>query len=76
MTDQDMYQQGRQDCQGFIKSQGYMGLSRNILAKDAMKVFLPPVPQDMMQVQRPLPKPYADWVKGWKDAKAEEKEDV
>jgi len=73
MTDKlDMYEEGRQARQGFITSQGYMGLSRNITAKDAMKVFLPPVPQDMMQVQRPLPAGNKKWINGWEDAKADE----
>ena len=75
MTNQDMHQQGKQDRIGFVKSQGYGSLSRDISAKDAMKVFLPPIANNLMQLSRPLPKDYQDWVNGWEDQKAtEEKE--
>ncbi len=66
------YEEGRRDRNRFLFSQGFASLSRNITATDAMRLFLPPVKNDMVQMSRPLPKPFQDWVDGWNDCKAEE----
>jgi len=69
MTD---YEAGQQDRKGFVNSQGYAGISRNITAEDATLLFWPPITNDMMQVARPMPKDRKEWVEGWNDEKSEE----
>lgn len=44
---------------------------RTVEAKEAMRLFLPPVPQDMVQIQRPLPEPYQAWCRGFERARAD-----
>ena len=66
----DDYEEGKSAHRVYHASQAFAGLSRHITAEDAAKLFLPNVPQDMMQVSRPLPKARQEWIRGWKDAEA------
>jgi len=63
----DSYEQGRQDRRAFTTSNLYAQFDPDISARDAMRLFMPPVPEDLMQVQRPLPPRWANWCKGWED---------
>ena len=66
MPDEIDYQEkGRADRQAFLTSPIYAGIERQISSMDAMRIFMPPPPQDMMQMQRPLPGRWAEWKKGW-----------
>lgn len=49
-------------------------MSRDLPVRDVMRLFLPPVLEDMMQVQRPLPKNYQLWLDGFNAAKEDYRE--
>lgn len=66
------YEEGRKARKGYVVSQHYAGLSNNITPDTAMKIFLPPIINDKMEIQRPLPKDRKEWVRGWNDEVAEE----
>lgn len=59
------YEQGRHDYHAWIQSKHFAPLSKDAPSDCVMKLFLPPVPQDLMQMYRPLPKQYLDWLQGF-----------
>lgn len=65
------YEAGRQDYQAWSQSPQFQQFDRGTPLRDIMRLFLPPVPEDMMQVQRPLPGPYQEWARGFREAEAE-----
>lgn len=66
------YEAGRLARKGWVKSPVWRQFDPNTPGELAMKLFLPPVPQDLMQVARPLPRSHAEWLRGWNDEKATE----
>ena len=69
MSDKD-YLQGVRAAQAYYNSQGYGALTRHVRAEDAIKLFLPPVAEMMVQYVAPLPKPRKDWIRGFKEEQA------
>lgn len=69
MSDDPDYQAGVEAYSVWITSPMFAQFDRNARAEDVMKWFLPPVPQDMMQMQRPLPPQYAQWLAGFNSAR-------
>lgn len=70
MTD-DYYQLGKIAYKAWATSPLLAQFDKHAPAKDVMRLFLPPVPQDMMQVARPMPKEYREWLRGFEDEKRE-----
>ena len=64
------YFEGVRACQSYYNSQGFAGLSRYVRAEEAIKLFMPPVNEQLIQVSTPLPKPRRDWIKGFKEEQA------
>jgi len=61
------FEQGKQDRQAWDNSPQYAQFDRATPVRDIMRLFLPPVPEDTMQVARPLPKPYREWLRGFNE---------
>lgn len=66
MADTSHYEQGQQDCRAYYESQGFAALSRTIRPEDAMRLFWPPVNEQLMMVSTPMPKDRAKWMVGFK----------
>lgn len=69
MNNED-YLNGVRAAQIFYNSAMYAGLTRDIKAEDAIRLFLPPVEEYLTQVSSPLPKPRQDWIRGFKEEQA------
>ncbi len=67
----DMYQEGRKAAKAYYTSQGFFGFTRFVKAEDAIRLFLPPVEEALVQISTPLPKKRQAWVKGFKDQQKE-----
>ena len=65
------YEAGKQAYTAWVTSPQFAQFDKSTPVRDVMRLFLSPVPEDMMQVQRPLPQPYKDWAKGFEDARRE-----
>lgn len=63
------YEQGQIDYIAWMTSPTYAQFNHDASPRTVMKLFLPPVPEDAMQVSRPLPKPYQEWLRGFNDAR-------
>lgn len=59
------FEQGQRDRIAWDTSPQFAQFSRATAVRDIMRLFLPPVPEDAMQVSCPLPKPYRDWIRGF-----------
>ena len=64
------YLEGARAAQLYYNSQGYASLTRFIRAEEAIKLFLPPVTEALVQYVTPMPKPRKDWMKGFKEEQA------
>ena len=64
------YLAGVRAAQSYYGSQGFGGFTRNVKAEDAIKLFLPPVVEALVQYVAPMPKPRKDWIKGFKEEQA------
>jgi len=69
----DNYEKGRVAHHQYLTSRQFTQFDRDLSGEDGAKLFLPPVPQDNMMVSRPLPKPYAEWIRGWDAAMKEQR---
>lgn len=67
----DYYEQGREACRVYYKSQAFAGLTRNITAEEAVKLFWPNVDEQHIMVAMPLPKPRQKWIAGFKKEQSE-----
>jgi len=65
----DDYLNGVRAAQSYHKAHGY-GYCKNIRAEDAIKMYWPPIEEQMVQYSSPLPKPRQDWIKGFKEEQA------
>ena len=68
-TNED-YLNGVRAAQNYYNSKMFAGFVRDVQAKDAIRLFLPPVVEYLTQVASPLPKPRKDWIKGFKEEQA------
>lgn len=64
------FEQGKNDAINYYSSQAYSGLTRNIKAEDAMKLFWPAPTESMSQISTPYPKPIQKWLKGFRKGQA------
>ena len=64
LTDKE---EGARAADAYYNGQAYGALTRNIKAEDAIKLFLPPVNEMMVQYVAPLPKDRKDWLAGFKE---------
>ena len=64
------YLEGVRAAQCYYKGQAFGGFTRNVLAEDAIKLFLPPIAEALVQYVAPMPKPRKDWIKGFKEEQA------
>lgn len=69
----DYYLLGQRNYLAWVSSPQYAQLDHDAPAKFVMKLFLPPVPQDMVQLSRPLPPSYQAWLRGFNEAKANDR---
>lgn len=69
----EYYLMGRAAFHAWMNSRHFAQFDRDAPTIDVMRLFLPPVPQDMMQVARPLPKHNQEWLRGFDDARAYER---
>lgn len=61
-------EEGAKAAYSYYYDQAYGPLTRNIKAEDAIKLFLPPVNEMMVQYVAPLPKDRKEWLEGFKEA--------
>jgi hypothetical protein len=66
MDNEDHFKQGQKACREYYASQAFSGLTRAVKAEQAIKLFLPPVEEQLIQVAMPLPKPRQKWLAGFK----------
>lgn len=59
--------QGAHACRVYYNSQMYSSLTKYIKADDAIKLFLPPVNEMLIQYAAPLPKDREEWLAGFKE---------
>ena len=72
MTDEiNYFEQGQSDCRAYYTSQAYAGLTRNIKAEQAMKLFWPNVEEAQVMISMPLPKSRQKWIAGFKKEQIE-----
>jgi len=64
------FEEGKHAAVAYYASQGFSGLSRNISAEDAAKLFLPNLRESMMTIATPYPKPRQKWLAGFKKGQA------
>lgn len=62
---------GRRDHHAWVASPIYKQFDLDAPAETVIKIFMPPPSQNMMQVQRPLPKSHQEWLRGFNDARQE-----
>jgi len=65
------FDEGKHAAVAYYASQGFAGLSRNISAEDAAKLFLPNLSESMMTIATPYPKPRQKWLAGFKKGQTE-----
>ncbi len=58
--------EGAKAADYYYNSQGFSALTRDVMAEDAVKLFLPPLVESLTQVAAPMPKNRKDWIKGFK----------
>ena len=68
---ENYFEQGQKQCREYYASQAFAGLTRNIKAEDAIKLFWPPVDEMLIMVSTPLPKPRQKWIAGFKKQQVE-----
>jgi len=59
-------QHGRADCAAYYNSYSLSGLVKPIRPDDAMKLFWPPIQENLTQMVTPLPADRQAWLHGWK----------
>ena len=69
MSDKDK-SEGVRAAQCYYNGQGFGGFTRQVRAEDAIKLFLPPVTEALVQYVAPMPKHRKDWIKGFKEEQA------
>ncbi len=62
----DYYKDGQNAARHYYKSRYPAGYIKNVKAEDAIKIFLPPVNEQLVQIAMPLPKPRQKWIAGFK----------
>ena len=62
-------QAGAEAWRAFRDSDQFRQFDRDTPAEDAIRLFLPPENEDMMQVSRPLSKARRDWITGFNEAR-------
>jgi len=70
-TQLSFFEQGRECCKGYYTSQAYAGLTRNITAELAIRMYLPPIEESLVQVAMPMPKDRQKWLAGFKKEQLE-----
>ena len=73
LTDKEI---GAKAAYAYYQSQGFGGFTRDVKAEDAIKLFLPPVNEMMVQYVAPLPKDRKDWLEGFKEAQIKIKQEL
>lgn len=66
MDSENHFEQGQKACREYYASQAFAGLTRGVKAEEAIKLFLPPVDEQLIQVAMPLPKPRQKWLAGFR----------
>ena len=62
---------GRRARRAFVTSVLYAAYDNALPPEEAMKLFLPPVSESLVQIARPLPQDRQDWIRGWEEERAE-----
>jgi hypothetical protein len=70
----DYYEAGKADYHAWMTSPNLAHLDRATPPNIVIKLFLPPPPQDLIQVSRPLPAKYQEWLRGFQEAKADDQQ--
>ena len=63
------YECGKHDYRAWVTSKHFAALNHDAHAEDVIRLFLPPIPQDLMQIARPLPHHIQEWLRGFEDEK-------
>lgn len=72
MTDIDYYQFGKECYHAWMNSLQFAQFGKTATPRSVMKLFMPPPSQDLMQIQRPLPKEHQAWLQGFEEARQNE----
>lgn len=76
MDSENYFERGKQNCREYFNSQAFAGLTRDIRAEEAIKIFWPPADEQLIQVSMPIPKPRQKWIAGFKKAQKERQQEV
>lgn len=68
---EEHYQEGRFAADHYYNAQGFSSYTRQVRAKDAIKLFKPPVNESRMQIVVPLPEEREDWIRGFRERQTE-----
>ena len=63
------YNAGQAAYHAWKTSPHFQQFARTAPVEEVMRLFLPPISQDLVQVSRPLPKDRQEWLQGFNDAK-------
>ena len=63
---ENFFDQGRQAARNYYKSQAFSGLTRFISPEVAIRLFFPPVDEQLVMIAMPLPKNRQKWIAGFK----------
>ena len=63
----DHYKEGMKAAIQLYGSKHYQYISKPVRPEDAMKVFLPPIPQTLMQIPTPVPADREQWLRGFRE---------
>ena len=67
MNNNDHYLQGVRAAQAIYKSVHYGWITKPMNPRDAMRLFWPPVDEQLVQFQTPLPPDRQAWLKGFEE---------
>ena len=70
-NEENYFEQGREDCKKYYESQAFAGLTRNVVPEQAIKLFWPPVEEQLVQMVMPMPKPRQKWIAGFRKEQTE-----
>lgn len=65
------FDEGKNAAVAYYASPHLAGFTRNVKAKDAIKLFWPTLPVEDIQMEQPLPKPRQKWLAGFRKGQAE-----
>lgn len=64
--DESWFEQGRRNAREYYGAQAFSGLTRYIEPEVAIRLFLPPEKEELLQIVRPISKHRQKWLAGFR----------